>query len=274
MSPGPGPGPKTGLRPRRPGNGVPAPDEDDLAVLHVAYASTRDRQVRNRLAEGYDSFAVALARRFPTRRESFEDLAQVARVGLLGAIDRFDPDRGRPFLAFAGVTITGELKRHVRDRTWAVRVPRALQEHYLVVVRAVEELTLELGRSPRIGEVAARSGLTDEQVLEAMELGANQRPESLDRPDGGGSHLEPGRTDHSFARVEDRMLVASLVGSLPEHHRQVLCLHFVDGLTQSQIAVRMGRSQMYVSRLLARILAQLETRAGAPGRGPTEVAVR
>lgn len=238
-------------------------DDPTLARLHVEYAVTGDRCIRNRLAEAYDPLAVSLARRFPTRRESFEDLAQVARMGMLLAVERFDPGRGRPFPAFARVTVEGELKRHVRDRTWVVRVPRSLQEHYLVVIRTVEDLTGELGRSPRVAEVARRAGLTEDAVLEAMELAANQHPTSLDRPEvDGAPRRELAGAESPFAPVEERDLLASLLARLPALPARVLRLRFVEGLTQAEIGTRIGMSQMGVSRLLSRTLAQLATRAG------------
>ena len=245
---------------RRSEDGSPAPPvRETFSDLHAAYARTRNPGLRADLAAAYDSFAQALARGFPTRRESKEDLVQVARIGLLHAIDRFDPTRERPFLVFARTTILGELKRHVRDRSWSMHIPRSLQEHFLTVVRTVDDLAQELGRSPRISEVATRCGLSEEQVLESMELGRTHQPLSLDRPPGGDERrsLDPGESDALLDAIEIRMLVANLVGRLPQRERQVIHLRFVDELTQSQIAARLGVSQMQISRLLARALARL-----------------
>jgi RNA polymerase sigma-B factor len=247
-----------GCRHRGPGLAA-LPDTEWLLRVHDQYVTTRRPSLRAELLAAYDGFALGLARRFPSRREAPEDLAQVARIGLLKALDRFDPAWGRPFTAFARATIVGELKRHVRDCTWSMRVPRSLQEQYLVVVRALDDLTQELGRSPRIPDVAARAGLTDEQVLEAMELGGAQRPLSLDIPvgEGDGRLLDPGGEDGAYGAVEGRVLIGTLFARLSERERQVLQMRFGDELTQAEIAKHIGVSQMYVSRLLGRTLARL-----------------
>jgi RNA polymerase sigma-B factor len=216
------------------------------------------------LVAAYDSFALGLARRFPSRREAPEDLAQVARVGLLKALDRFEVARGRPFTAFARATIVGELKRHIRDRTWSMQVPRSLQEQYLMVARALDDLTAQLGRSPLIPELARGTGLTEEQVLEAMELGGANRLLSFDVPagEGGGRLFDPGREDSGFAAVDRRALLGVLLARLSDRERQVLHLRFVEGRTQAEIAKQLGVSQMYVSRMLTRTLSRLRARAG------------
>ncbi len=239
---------------------VAEPRSEMLLELHRVFAESHDPEVRAELAGAYDEFALALARRFHTRRESAEDLAQVARIGLLHAIDRFDPDLERPFAVFARATITGELKRHVRDRTWVMRVPRSLQEHYLEVVRAADDLAQELGRSPVILEIAERTGLSEDHVLEAMELGAVQRPASLDAPAPDGKTLDPGSDDANLAAAEGRAYLMDVLARLPEREREILHLRFVDGLTQTQIGARMGVSQMYVSRMLSRTLDRLRAR--------------
>lgn len=259
----------TWARPAPPGPGAVSRPRSSPPIevdqLHADYVVSRDERLRDRLLAIYDDFALRLARHFPSRREAAEDLAQVARIGLLHAVDRFDPHRGRPFTSFARATIEGELKRHIRDRTWAMRVPRSLQEHYLVMVRTVDDLTQELGRSPLIAEVAERSGLTEEQVLEAMELGGSQRPASLDVPprDGQSRAFEPATEDEALAGVEARSAVTALLARLPDRERHVLELRFHEGLTQSEIADKIGVSQMYVSRLLARTLARLRPVARA-----------
>ena len=238
----------------------PVPESRERLVgLHAAYAASRDPRLRGELLRAYDGYALGLARKFPSRRESPEDLGQVARIGLLHAIDRFDPSLGRPFTTFARATILGELKRHVRDRTWSMRVPRSLQEQYLVVVRAVDDLTQELSRSPSIREVARRAGMSEEDVLEAMELGGAQRPLSLDLPvgDGDGRALDPGSEDGSLGRVENRALLEALMARLPERERHILQLRFVEEMTQAEIAARIGVSQMYISRLLTRTLGRM-----------------
>src|SRR5918999_687897 len=153
--------------------------------LHDAYADSRDPALRAELVATYDGFARSLALKF-RHRESVEDLVQVARVGLLHAIDRFDPALGRPFPLFARITITGELKRHMRDKTWGMRVPRSLQEDYLNVMRAVDELTGEQSDSPSMEAVADRCGISVDRVLEAMELRISQRALSIDTPAADG----------------------------------------------------------------------------------------
>jgi RNA polymerase sigma-B factor len=231
--------------------------DEKIARLHAAYTLNRDPQLRAELVTHYDHLALSLARRFHTRRESREDLAQVARIGLLLAVDRFDPNRNRPFVAFARPTILGELKRHLRDHTWGMGVPRSLQEHYLDVVRSVDDLSQELGRVPRIPEVAARVGLNADQVLEAIEVDSAAFIQSLDCPAADGRHLDPGEWDPDLDRVEVRAAVAALVRNLPERTRRVLELRFVDELSQSEIGRRSGASQMCVSRSLAKTLAGL-----------------
>lgn len=232
--------------------------DEKITRLHAAFALNRDPRLRAELVTHYDNLALALARRFPTRRESRDDLAQVARIGLLHAVDRFDPNRNRPFVAFARPTIVGELKRHVRDHTWGMRVPRSLQEHYLDVVRGVEDLTQELGRTPRISEVAVRVGLDAGQVLEAIKLDSAARIRSLDYPDDDARHLDPGAQEPGFDRVEERADLAALVGKLPARTQRMLELRFVDGLSQSEVGRRVGVSQMCVSRTLIKTLARLQ----------------
>ena len=257
-------------------------DDGGVEVLHVMYALTRDRRLRDELLAHYDAFAGRLARTFSSRREDREDLVQVARVGLIQAVDRFDPNRERPFVAYAQVTIVGELKRHIRDHTWRVRIPRSLQEQYLVVVRTVEDLTQECGRSPRISEVAARAGLSEDQVLEAVEVIHSATPLSLDQPIGGadGSTLDPASEDAGFRRVDDQRIITRALSRLPERDQQIVRWRFEDGLTQSQIAARLGVSQMCISRVLSRTLRRLHTHlaerpaADAPPRSPSSSAPR
>jgi RNA polymerase sigma-B factor len=228
-------------------------------ALHDRYADTRDPAIRAELMESYDGFARSLALKF-RHRESVDDLVQVARIGLLHAIDRFDPQLGRPFPLFARITITGELKRHIRDRTWTMRIPRSLQEDYLNVMRAVDELTAERSDSPSMEALAERCSLSVERVLEALELRVSQRALSIDGPNGGGSDepvIELGQEDLAFRRLENRELLAALLARLPERDRRILELRFIDELTQSEIAARVGVSQMCVSRVLARTLGRL-----------------
>jgi RNA polymerase sigma-B factor len=247
---------------------APGGEDGDLARLHAAYARTRDQRLRDRLLAHHDGLAVRLARRFSTRRETTEDLIQVARVGLIHAVDRFDPNRGRPFAAFAHTTIVGELKRHLRDHTWRIRPTRGMQERYLLVIRTVEDLTQELARSPRIAEVAARAGLCDEEVLEALEL-ARAEPVSLEGPAERDreSTADPAIDDPGFAAVDNRLEAAEILAGLTQRDQEVFRLRFVDQLTQSEIAALVGTNQMGVSRILARNLGRMRARlrkAGVP----------
>jgi RNA polymerase sigma-B factor len=236
--------------------------ERHLDQLHGHYAATRDPKTQLELLRLYDRFALDLARRFPSRREQPEDLGQVARIGLLNALDRFEPQRERPFALFARATIVGELKRHIRDRTWGMRVPRALQERYLAVVQTADQLTQELGRSPRIDEVARQTGLSEEHVLEGMELGSAQHMMSLDAPPPDDDRtFDPGHDDAAFSRVERQVLLGALMSRIPAREREILRLRFELELTQTEIADRMGVSQMYISRLLGRTLARLRVLA-------------
>jgi RNA polymerase sigma-B factor len=241
---------------------TPGPSDPLDAVrqkLHEAYAATGDQALRAELLASYDGFARSLALKF-RHRESVDDLVQVARIGLLHAIDRFDPALGRPFPLFARITILGELKRHLRDKTWALRVPRSLQEDYLNVMRAVDELTAERSDSPSMETLAARCGMSVERVVEALELRVTQRALSIDVPSGAGSDdpvIELGQEDIGFRQLENRQLLASLLGRLPERDRRIVELRFIEELTQSEVAARVGVSQMCVSRVLARTLGRL-----------------
>jgi len=237
------------------------PDPLDAArwQLHEAYAATGDPAIRAKLTESYDGFARSLALKY-RHRESVDDLVQVARIGLLHAIDRFDPALGRPFPLFARITITGELKRHIRDKTWAMRVPRSLQDDYLNVMRAVDELTAERSDSPSIEALAVRCRMPVERVLEALELRVSQRALSIDVPTGPGSDdqvIELGQEETGFRSLENRQLLAHLLGRLPQRDRRIVELRFIDEMTQSEIATEIGVSQMCVSRVLSRAIGRL-----------------
>ena len=241
-------------------------DPEERAALFFDYRRTQDRQLRDRLIEMNIGLAEAVARRFGGRGERRDDLLQVALVGLLKSVERFDPDRGVAFSSFATPTIEGELKRHFRDKRWAVRVPRRLQELMLEVNQAVAMLTQRCGRSPTIGEIAAETDLSTEDVLEALEAGraiVASPIENDDRDSGTGGVIERhGIVDHGMEVVEQRMIVSQLLDSLPARERDIVVLRFYDGLTQSEIADRFGVSQMQVSRILARTLDRLRAGAG------------
>jgi RNA polymerase sigma-B factor len=240
--------------------------EGDEARLWQQFAETRDPAIREELVMRNMPLAKHLALRYRGTIESFDDLHQVANLGLVGAVDRFDPGRGIPFAAFASPTILGELKRHFRDRVWTVRVPRGLHDRMAEVDKAVTELTRTLQRSPSVGEIAERLGLEQTDVLEVLEANHNRRPLSLDRPAGGDESEESapaewvGEDDEGFDLVETRVALEAALPYLEERERLVLRLRFVEDMTQSQIAERIGHSQMHVSRILRRALGRIRER--------------
>ena len=223
-----------------------------------------DAAAREELTRRFLPLAEYLARRFAGRGESSDDLLQVASLGLLNAIDRFDLDRDVQFSTYAAVTIVGELKRHFRDKGWAVRVPRRLQEIGLRINAVLPELSQELGRSPTIEEIADRCDATAEEILEAMEASQAYSTSSLDAPvnEEGAAPIDVlGSEDPSMAVLDEWESVAPAVRSLPQRERTVLYLRFFRGLTQSEIAREVGVSQMHVSRILAQTLRQLREAA-------------
>jgi RNA polymerase sigma-B factor len=244
-----------------------ASQREQLREKFTRFAETRDSSLRDDLVAAHLGLAEYLARRFANRGEPLDDLVQVASLGLLKAIDRFDPSRGVEFSTYATHTVVGELKRHFRDKGWAVRAPRRMQELYLRLGKAVASLGQELGRSPTIGELAAETQVSEEEVLEALEAGQAYRFSSLDAPVGGdhgegdslGSRL--GEEDAGLDNAERRATLSPLLSQLPPREQMILHLRFFEGLTQSEIAAQLGISQMHVSRLLARSMAQLRAAA-------------
>jgi RNA polymerase sigma-B factor len=230
------------------------------------FVRDHDPAIREELVRRNMAFAKRLALRYRGASESFDDLLQVANLGLLNAVDRFDPERGIPFTAFASPTILGELKRHFRDRVWTVRVPRGLHDRMAEVDKAITELTKQLQRSPSVGEIAERLGIEETDVLEVLEANHNRRPLSLDRPPGGEDSDEAapsewiGDEDERFELVEGRIALDAALPYLEERERTVLRLRFVEDMTQSQIADRIGHSQMHVSRILRRALSRIRER--------------
>jgi RNA polymerase sigma-B factor len=231
--------------------------------LWARFAEKRDPAIREELVRRYLPFAKSLTQRYRGASESFEDLLQVASLGLVNAVDRFDPSRGVPFTAFASPTILGELKRHFRDRVWTVRVPRGLHDRMAEVEKAIAELTKELQRSPSVGEIADRLEVEQADVLEALEANHNRRPLSLDRPTGAEDPDETpasewiGDRDEGFELVEGKVALDAALPHLDERERLVLRLRFVEDMTQSQIAEQIGHSQMHVSRILRRTLQRI-----------------
>jgi len=237
--------------------------------LLATYRETRDLRVRDELVKRLLPFARRLAVRYRYTDEPLDDLTQVACVGLIKAIDRFDQGRGRPFPSFAIPTILGELKRHFRDRGWAVHVPRVLQERTLAISRESDRLLRRLGRAPTVAEVAAAVGCTDEQALEAMEVACSCRATSLDAPGSyGGEDCSAlvdtlGREDDGYELADRRQAIADAWRSLSDLERRVLALRFVDDLTQHEIARQIGVSQMHVSRLLRKSISRLADESAA-----------
>jgi RNA polymerase sigma-B factor len=210
-----------------------------------------------------------LARRFLHRGEPLDDLVQVASVALVKSVDRFDPGRGVDFAAFATRTIIGELKRHFRDKGWAVRASRRVQELYLELGHAIAALVQQLGRSPTVAELAEATGASEEAVIEAIEAGQGYRAASIDASESEDDPLSVrlGAFDGNYDSVEDRALLGPALATLPAREQSILHMRFVDGLTQSEIAAAVGVSQMHVSRLLSASLQKLRETIGQAEAG-------
>lgn len=265
--PGPtAPPARTGnLRPARDSANRSRPDDEVTELLRRMVRLRHDDPLRPALRERivslYLPYAQQLARRFFGLGESLADLGQVAAVGLLKAIDGYDPSYTVGFHAYATPTIAGELKRHFRDRCWAVQVPRRHQELRLRISRSRDELTQRLGRSPTVADVAAHLNLNEDQVIEAMVAANGYRPASLHSPsthDNEGELLDRlGQVEPGYDAVELRESIGPAVARLPPRERRIIALRFSGNLSQSQIAAELGISQMHVSRLLAKSLRQL-----------------
>lgn len=237
--------------------------------LIARHRRTGNPRLREAAIERYMPLARRLAARYHRGQEPFDDLLQVAYVGLVKAVDRFDPGVGARFSSFAIPTITGELRRHFRDTAWNLHVPRGVQEAALDVTKASGELTHRLGRPPTVGELAQRTGLDVEQVVEAMQARAAQDVSSLDQPrgvDDGDTTLGEmvGGDDGRLDLVDHRVTVAPLIKALPQREREILFLRFAQDMTQSEIAKRVGCSQMQVSRLLRRAIGRLSQVSDEP----------
>jgi RNA polymerase sigma-B factor len=230
-----------------------------------AQARAGNERAREELVERYLPLARRLARRYQRSEEPLEDLMQVASLGLLKAVDRYDTSRDTAFSSFAVPTILGELRRHFRDRTWSVRVPRELQELALRVDKTASALSSEHGRAPTVGEIAAAMDVSEEQVLEALQAAAAYRAGSLDAPRPGAGEDSPsesigdaiGVQESGFERAEERATLGPMFAHITERERLVLTLRFAEDLTQAEIGERIGVSQMQVSRLIRQALARL-----------------
>jgi RNA polymerase sigma-B factor len=263
-------------RPRTPLPAIPRPASGardggrQLSELFATFAATPAhtpafRALRDELVERNLPLAYYLARRFAPLHDGREDLRQVATIGLIKAVDRFDPTRGVEFTSYATPTVLGELKRHLRDRGWALRLPRRLQENVLAVTNATGDLVASLARSPTIPELAVYTGLSDEAVLEALESQRTLAAVSLDGADELHFATDTGAAraaEAALEQVENRAWVVSLLRRLNQREREIVVLRFFANMTQSQIATAIGVSQMHVSRLLARSLQKLRGVAG------------
>ena len=236
--------------------------------LFARYTRTRDQDAREQLVERYLPLARSVARRYARGNEPLDDLMQVASIGLLKALERFDPERGIAFSSFAVPTIAGELRRHFRDRCWTVRPPRVVSERMLQVDRATSELAGRLGRAPTVREIGQALEVTDEDVLEAWQARRDLSLASLDEPAPGQDGEAATRLDEvgveetGYERARERATLESLTGVLTDRERRVLELRFNDDLTQEEIGRRVGVSQMQVSRLLRGAISKL-TQAAA-----------
>lgn len=255
----------------------PGADEqlaDERALLR-RYGNDRSPTVREELVERFMPLARRLASRYAGGAEPFDDLVQVASVGLVKAIDRFDAERGTAFSTFAVPTILGELKRHFRDRGWSVHVPRDVQERILKVERALSELPARLGHAPTVADIAERLGVTEEEVLEAMHASQGHHAVSLDASSSMADGEEPaplreriGELDIGFDTVEYGVAIGETLADISERDRQILHLRFVEDMTQSEIADRVGVSQMHVSRILRATLERLRAAVEEEERSP------
>ncbi len=240
--------------------------DDEVAVQRVEgwfreYAERRDPAIRERIILAYMGLSDRLAERYRgNRAASLEDLRQVARLGLVKAVDRYEPERANPFIPYAVATVIGEIKRYLRDTSWRLRVPRGTKDLALRLCRAIDELPQQLGHSPTVAELAEHLGASEDEVLEAIEVAQTRSAPSLDQPAGeeGDAVLGDFVMDTSAREeTENLLILPELVGRLPERERHIVVLRYVDELTQDQIAERLGISQMHVSRLLRRALERM-----------------
>jgi RNA polymerase sigma-B factor len=249
---------------RMPGvGGLQDPRVSEERALFVRLRTDGDARDRDLLIERFLPLAPSLARRYRRSGEPLDDLLQVAALGLIKAIDGFDPDRRIPFSSYAVPTILGEIKRYFRDRTWAVRVPRHLQELSLRVDRAVGELAEGLRRQPSVGEIAAAVGVSEEDVMDALQARGGYRAHSFDAPDGGADEESTtlgdriGVDEHGFGRAEERATFAALLGIVTARESEVLRMRFEQDMTQAQIGAIIGVSQMHVSRIIRQALERI-----------------
>lgn len=236
------------------------------------YQDTKDDAAQTRLVENYQYLVESIARKYSNGRSYHDDIVQVGMLGLLGAIRRFDPDFGRSFEAFAVPTIVGEIKRFLRDKTWDVHVPRRIKELGPRIKSTVETLTTELQRSPKVSEIAERLEVTEEEVLEAMEMSRSYQALSMDHSiesDSDGSTVTlfdvVGQEDDEFEKTNRRMIVSEAMNVLNEREKQIIQLTYLEQLSQKEAGERLGISQMHVSRLQRKAIKKLQQAIIASG---------
>jgi RNA polymerase sigma-B factor len=248
------------------------PIETSSQSLLRAYHEHGDVRARERLITLHLPLVRSLARTFANTGEELDDLTQVGSVGLIKAIDRFDPSRGVQLAAFARPTVLGEIQRYLRDETPAVSAPRSLQEQSRALARLRSELSAKLGRTPTLHELASEAGTSEDSAAEALELERAQRPVPLDA-DGDGEAFGAVGVDEAFAASEDRLLLAACFRALPARERRILHLRYYAGLSQTAIAAAVGISQIHVSRLLAKALATLRDQLSGAQTGVSDIVV-
>jgi RNA polymerase sigma-B factor len=245
--------------------GRAAQQREDRELLR-RYHEQGDTSARERLIARHLPLVRSLARRYAGRGEPLEDIEQVGAIGLIKAIDRFDLEREVSLATYATPNVVGEIKRHFRDKGWAIRVPRSLQELNAKMSSTIDDLTARLGHSPSVAEIAESLGTTTEEVLEALEVGSAYTALSLDANPGADDDGDPmetiGSEDEEFDRSEDRATLGPALAQLPDREREILKMRFEEGLPQTQIAERVGLSQMHVSRLIRRSLATMREELG------------
>ena len=256
---------------RRASKGKPAWDKERTRELFRRYKEEGDEEAREQLIVSHVNLVRYIAAKFKNRGEPLDDLIQVGTIGLIKAIDRFDPSRGLEFTTYATPTIMGEIKRHFRDKGWTIRVPRRLQELSAKVNSATDELTAQLQRSPSIEEVADYLGTTADEVLEAMESSSAYSSVPLE---GQGNNEEDdapsvidryASVDGDLEASDDRMVLEGVIGEFPEADQQAIRMRFIDGMTQVEIAKRLGISQVQVSRMLRRALRRIQDKIDPEG---------
>ena len=251
---------------RRAPKGKDAWDKERTHELFRLYKEKGDEEARDQLIVSHLNLVRFLASKFKNRGEPLDDLVQVGTIGLIKAIDRFDPERGLEFTTYATPTILGEIKRHFRDKGWSIRVPRRLQELSAKVNQATDELTVELQRSPSVEEIAAKLGVGAEEILEAMESSVSLEAGGSSEDDEAPALIDRlGSVDEDLDASDDRMVIDDAIRDFSPREQEIVRMRFIDGLTQVEIAKRLGVSQVQVSRLLRRTLRKIQDKIDPEG---------